>query len=295
MDIAVAEEIPAQLEGGIGDAYRKGLVERTHLLAGTAPDGLRFRLFLSKYNSGEQGFESPRHHHGFQQIRWAESGSVNFAPDKDIADGDLAYFPKGTYYGPQLKNAGVSLLLQFGMNDEIMAKSVEEYRAGAHLRELKQGIEKLQSRGRIEDGAFIEKDAATGSERREDPGELIARESGIKLAIPPERYHETILIHPRAFQYFELAEGVEQRRFGSFFDHQGPDADVRIFELRLSDGEYELSPERAQIGWTVSEGLEIDGRTYPRMTCFYSPLGESAKLCGSNEAEMIVVEFPRTN
>lgn len=35
------------------------------------------------------------------QIRWAYTGSVNHAPDRDIPAWDVAYFPRGVFYGAQ--------------------------------------------------------------------------------------------------------------------------------------------------------------------------------------------------
>ena len=296
MDIVVSAEVPANAEGGIGDAYRSGAVERTHLLADSAPDGLNFRLFFSKYQPGGDAFQSPRHHHGFQQIRWTKSGSVNYGPEQNIEEGDIAYFPRGTYYGPQVKDQGVSLLLQYGFGSEMVAKKVEEYRQGAHIKDLKKSIDKLQEQGRIVDGVYVQVDATTGEERRSDPGEALHKQLGTKLEIPSEGYATPILIHPRAFDYFQVERGVEMKHFGRFFDHPGAQADVHLAAVRLSEGStFTLSAERAQIAWSLSDGLMIDGRDYPKLTFIYSPLGEDAMVSGHDGVEVMIIEFPRAN
>ena len=296
MDIVISAEVPAKAEGGIGDAYRSGAVERTHLLADSAADGLNFRLFFSKYQPGGDAFQSPRHHHGFQQIRWTKSGSVNYGPEQNIEVGDIAYFPRGTYYGPQVKDQGVSLLLQYGFGAEMVAKKVEEYRQGAHIKDLKKSLDKLQETGRIVDGVYVQIDPATGEERRSDPGEALHKQLGTKLAIPPEGFATPILIHPRAFEFFQLEPGVEFKHLGRFFDHPGAQADLHLAAVRLSEErDFTLSAERAQIAWSLSDGLKIDGRDYPSLTFLYSPLGENSVITGQGGVEVMIVEFPRPN
>jgi hypothetical protein len=294
MEIVVAEGLPKHMEGGVGGAYRGGAVERQHLITDSAEDGLNFRLFLSRYMSGADTFQSPRHHHGFQQIRWSESGTVNYAPDGNIPEGDLAYFPRGAYYGPQTKDAGVSLLLQFGFGAELSVRSVESYRQGGHIAELRANIEKVQARGRIEDGVFIDVDPETGKERRRDAGEVLAREEGRKLEIPPARYENAILIHPQAFAFHQLASGLLQRRFGSFYDQTGPNGDLRVSQVRFEDSSsFELTEERAQILWSTTDGLSIAGERKPRLTFIYSPRGEGGSIEGEDGTELFVIEFPR--
>ena len=75
MEIVIANEAPILKQTEV----RVGATIRQILLAGDTPEGINFRLFRSQYQAGEYAFESPRLHHAFQQIRWAESGVVNGA------------------------------------------------------------------------------------------------------------------------------------------------------------------------------------------------------------------------
>ena len=292
MEIAIADEVPALAEGLANSNYRGGTVDRIWLLAGEGDDGLKFRLFLSKYRSGGEAFASPRHHHGFQQIRWADSGSINFGPDQNIPEGDIAYFPKGTYYGPQVKDGGVSLLLQYGFDAEMPGGSTEDYRNGELIKTLAKGTTTATG-GRFADGYYIDKDPVTGEERRRDGGEVMAQATGRNLKIPPERYATPVLMHVEAFGAYQDGPGVEVRQLGSFFDNTGPEGDLAIRHVKLTDGTYRLTSDRAQIAWTTSSGLQIDGKTCPRMTSLYSPLGEEALLSGADGAKMFVLELPR--
>ena len=284
MEIAIAKDVQAEERE---DPTREGLIKRKWLLTGGAEDGLNFRLFRSQYQEGEKAFQSPRHHHAFQQIRWAESGSINFGPDQFIAEGDIAYFPRGAKYGPQLKDQGVSWLLQFGFGAELPGgkSAMDRYRAD---------IEKLKGRGRIEDGIFVDIDPSTGNERRRNPAEVLAEdEAGTRAAVRPERYAAPILMHTRAFDYYTVAPGVEMKRLGCFFDHCGPNSDVRISMLRFAKKTtFSLAPERAQLLWNTSGSLEVHGHAYPALTCLYSPRGEQLSLSTPDGFEAITIEFP---
>src|SRR5271156_6174616 len=64
MEIVIANEVPILRQSEV----RAGATLRQILLAGDTPEGINFRLFRSQYQAGENAFESPRHHHAFQQI-----------------------------------------------------------------------------------------------------------------------------------------------------------------------------------------------------------------------------------
>ena len=260
MDIAIAEEVQTQSDDH-GGKVRAGVVLRKWLLNGEAEDGLRYRFFRSQYQEGDDAFQSPRHHHGFQQIRWTESGSVNFAPGQDIEKGDIAYFPRGAFYGPQMKDNGVGLLLQFGFESELPRSKFE-----------------MRHEMRAPDTV---KDEAKDQTATRPP-------------IVPGGYDAAILMHPSAYDYYEAGPGVGIKQLGDFYDHSGPNADVRIGMVQLSNGGvHRLSAERAQLVWSISAGLQIEGRTYPELTCLYSPRDEEVAISGVDAVEVYVVEFPR--
>ncbi|MET4323952.1 hypothetical protein ABIC02_007744 [Bradyrhizobium sp. RT5a] len=288
MEIAVAAEVePQQTEFAI----RPGMTPRAvqWLLSGGAPDGLAFKLYRTRFEEGSRTTDTPRHHHGFQQIRWAESGSINYGPGHTIREGDIAYFPRGTYYGPQYRDPSVGVFLQFGFGPEMPGGKDAE-------RVSRENTERLLARGcRIESGVFIDTDPSTGRERRRDAYEVLAEEyTGSKYTIPPECYAAPIQMHPEAFAYFGVGDGVEIKHLGAFYDHPGTNADVRISMIRLSQGGvHRLGANRTQLVWTKSPGLRIEETTYPELTCVHSPGGEEAVLACVDPVEAFVVEFPR--
>ena len=285
MEIAVAADVEAEVRG---EVTRKGSTPRQRLLTAEGRDGFSFRVLRSHYQGDDKAFETPRHHHGFQQVRWAERGSLNFAPGEDVEEGDIGYFPRGTYYGPQLRDHGVGITLQFGFGNEMLGGKDAS-------RVYREGVEKLRARGRIEDGFFIDVDPDTGKERRRDPTEAVVEEvTGSMYTIPAEAYAAPILMHPKAHVYYAAGPGVEIKHLGSFYDHPGPNADLSISMVRLSQGgTHRLGDDRAQLVWSISPGLRVDGRTYPELTFLYSPLDENVAVTCAEVVEMYVIEFPR--
>jgi hypothetical protein len=288
MDIAVIADVPPHSQEW-GAAIRPGFTVRQTLLGDEAADGLNFRFVRNHEGLANEAFRTPRHHHPFQQIRWAETDSVNFAPGQDIPEGDIAYFPRGTYYGPQRKDRGAALLLQFGFGDEYQGGGKDWYER------LGESIKGLESRGTLQDGVFAEIDPLTGQTRQRDAVAAVLEDRANKvIPIPAEGYAAPILMHPRAFSYHPASPGVEIKYLGRFYDHPGPRADVRLSMLRLSQsGTHHLRSDRAQVVWSVNDGLRIDGRAYPGLTCLYSARGEDAVLSGIDSVEVFVIELPR--
>jgi hypothetical protein len=291
MEVVVAGEVPTWKQNKAG-SVRPGATIRQWLFKEEAPDGLNFKVFRSQFQPGAAASTTPRHHHAFQQVRWAEAGEVNYAPGKNIPAGDVAYFPRGAYYGPQLKDRGISIALQLGFGGE--------HQHGRGWDSLQgQAMERLKARGSFENGVFVEIDPDTGERRENDSVQAVYEEqyaiqTGKKFVVPDEGYDEPILMHPAAFEYYEIAPGVEVKQLGCFFDHAGPNADLRLSMIRLTDGAaYTFGPERGQIAWTRDAGLVVDGKTYPELTYVYIPRDEKAEISSATTVELNIAEFPR--
>ena len=67
--------------------------------------------------------------------------------------------------------------------------------------------------------------------------------------------------------------------------------------VRLSgDAAYEFAADRAQIAWTIDDGLRLDGKPYPGLTCLYSPRGESDAVTGDAGIAgiaILILDMPR--
>jgi hypothetical protein len=205
MQIVAIREAPTSQQSRNRSLRTGGTIRQT-LLADSTADGLNFRFIRSQYQGGDAAFESPRHRHAFQQIRFTEAGSVNYAPGRDIPRSDLAYFPRGAHYGPQRKDHGAGLLLQFGFHGEHQSgPEWTQHRAAA--------LARLNARGRLDAGIYYERDESTGQETACDANQALYEEqyfaqTGQKFSIPREGYAEPILMHTAAFEYYPVADGV---------------------------------------------------------------------------------------
>jgi hypothetical protein len=292
MKIAVASEVSALEQNRQRYSPRSGGAMMQRLLEDDTPDGFNFRIVRSQFQAGEKAFRSPRHRHAFQQIRFTEKGLVNHAPDLNAAEGDITYFPRAAYYGPQEKDNGIGIALQFGYHGEHqMGEAWEVYRD--------QAVELLKASGSFEGGVYTAIDPATGDKTRLDAVQAIYEKqyelrTGKKFEIPPEGYQSPILMHPSAFSYYEIGPGVEVKTLGRFYDQPGPNGDVRIGMVRLAKGGvYRFDADRAQLAWTLSAGLAVDGTTYPERTFVYSPKGETLPITSGEFIEVYTIDFPR--
>lgn len=297
MKIVTFEEAPPRPRRRSGTRDH-GESEGRRTLSEVAPDDLRFHLGRGIHREGKAPFRAPRHHHAFQQIRWCDSGRKNFAPGQHLEAGDVAYFPKGAYYGPEIKHgAYTGWSTQFGFGDQHqLGPDWQAFRRQARA--------DLRARGVFENGRYTPIDPATGEHGAEIDGVEAVYAETVRLksqgreryVIPAEGYHAPIVMHTAAFEYYPTAPGLEIKRLGCFYDHPGDNGDTRITMVRLNQGGvFTLSAERNQIGMTTSTGLRVNDsdRAYPIHTSYYSPIGETAELRGTNNTELFVVELPR--
>jgi hypothetical protein len=292
VQIAVVSEVAPDARNRAGGDLRQAKTIRQSLLADDASDGLTFTVNRTQWQAGENTTTTPRHHHAFQQIRWAETGRMNYEPGKYIEAGDLGYFPRGAWYGPQVRDEGISVTFQFGFNGEKQhgSKFWDQYQEAA--------LNNLKARGTFENGLYIDTDPATGQRRERDSVDALYAEqyymhTGKEFVVPVEGYAAAVILHPTAFDYYQAAEGLELKHFGAFFDHPGPRGDIGLGMARLTGGTLACQEDRAQVLWSLSPGLVIDGTKYPENTYVYSPRGESVDLTCSAPVELHVVTFPR--
>jgi len=258
-----------------------------------APDGFNFWLARTVQNDeGDDAFQSPRHKHTFQQIKFAERGEIDVSPGLNIAQGEMGYFPKGAYYGPQKREKGlVSIVCQYGFNGEHQRGEYWESRRA-------DALQRLKSRGVIENGLFVERDEKTGETRVRDAVDALYDErhqmlKGKPLKIPAPMYEAPILLHPANAEYFAVSEGVRMKHLGRFFDQPGPHGDVGISMVQINGGTLELAADRPQIAWTLDDGLVADGQACSSASAIYCPRGEAGTLSSDGMIELYLVEFPR--
>lgn len=257
------------------------LVERPHVREGV----FRSRRILNGIPNTPGNFSlqlgvtpnyySPRHRHNFDQVRYQLDGDFDFAVDGVMRPGSIAYFPEGTYYGPQASAAPNStLVLQFGGASGSGYISPEQYeQASAAL--LKQGTFAKGVFTRLRpDGSKINKDAY----------EAVWEEvNGRPLAYPRERYQRPVFMDPESFGWTALdgRPGVSLKHLGQFTERR-----TRIVFFKVEPGAA-LDLEENSI-YFVSKGVGRvscgDGRgpaNFERHATIYLAPGDHAVLFGS--------------
>lgn len=265
------------------------LVERAHvraggfssrrLLTGEAGTPGNFSLQLSVT---PESYYSPRHRHNFDQVRYQIEGDFDFASDGIMKPGTVAYFPEGTYYGPQQSSSrSVTLVLQFGGASGSGYLSAEEYeKAAAELARLGAFAKGVYTRV-LPDGRKINQDAY------ESVWEHV---KGRPLVYPAERYSRPVFMSPENFGWTADARqsGVSRKFLGEFSERH-----ARIAFVRIDAGaKCVLNPHSI---FFVSRGNGVVGpqTVRPHATIFLEEGTPPAMLTASDSTELLYLGLPR--
>jgi hypothetical protein len=229
---------------------------------------------FSIFTMDDVGNFSPRHRHNFEQYRYAIEGPTNYARNRDIEEGDLGYFPEGTFYGPFTTQVGSKVLvLQCGgpCGDGFM-----------DYEEWKRAFRALDEKGTFNRGTYHYIDAS-GVERNVDGWQAIWEHvNGRKLEFPKGRYADPVVVHSAAFRWVpvEGSPGVSIKRFGTFSE-----LETGVSMLHLEEGaEYAFGlDDQTRLLFITKGELEIDGRSHTPWTAFELEKGVDAPTLRSVE------------
>jgi len=256
--------------------HRAGRIEFKRLLQGTAGAPDNFELSLVRTFGG---YATPRHRHNFDQIRYALSGAMNYAPRKDLVAGSVGYFPEGTFYGPQ-RMAGESLvlLLQLGGASGQGFMRYEDLQAGHAA---------LAACGTFEGGLY------RGPRGGPQDGYEAVWEQvhGHPIAYPPPRFEEPILMWPAHYAWVpspgEL--GVAEKLLGAFTERH-----LELGCVRLESGAvHEPAPRPGPRLLFVLAGTVRGGDAEIGLHgAALQAAGERARLVATATAELLTVGLP---
>lgn len=185
---------------------REGKFSSHRILEGTPGTPGNFSLQIGI----APNYYSPRHRHNFDQVRYQLDGDFDFATDGVMKVGSIAYFPEGTYYGPQSGAAANStLVLQFGGASGSGYVSPEQYEKAAA---------ELAKHGTFAKGIYTRL-AAEARKINKDAYEAVWEQvNGRPLEYPKPRYQHPVFMDPENFDWIELDErpGVSTKRVGEF-------------------------------------------------------------------------------
>jgi len=252
----------------------------TDLLNGDEHAKDNFRLIYAEQR-GE--FSGPRHRHNFDQIRYCISGAMNYGPNCWVKEGELAYYPEGAYYGPEVSDKEyVVLALQFGGPSGLGFTS---------SRRIAEGMEQLKAHGTFEKGIFRRSgDLPSGTRRNQDAFEAVWEHlNGRRLEYPTPRYPNTVLIKPASFAWAPHGKGVWIKRLGIFTERS---LDISILKIS-ANGECAVRPRPGkQIGMVLSGAGQIGSEKFGALSTFSLQRDEAAGLRAEAETIMLLIGLP---
>jgi hypothetical protein len=241
-----------------------------------------FRLIYAQ-QKGE--FSGPRHRHNFDQIRYCISGAQNYGPHCWVNAGELAYYPEGAYYGPEVSDKEyVIFALQFG------GPSGHGFTSS---RRIAEGMVQLKAQGTFEKGIFRRSgELPPGARRNQDAFEAVWEHlNGRRLEYPTPRYPSTVLIKPDSFAWSPYGKdrGALIKRLGVFTERS-----LEISMLKIgAKGEFTMRHRPGtQIGIILSGAGQISAEKYGALSTFSLQRDETANLRSEDETMMLLIGLP---
>ena len=276
MQLVNLNDAPAYDIGKIRD----GDLDSKHLLHGAEGTPNNYRVALT---TARTAWPAPRHRHNFDQIRLPINGAFEYAKATSLPAGWIGYFPEGAYYGPQLRQRGLQMLvIQFG------GASGSGYLSEQQLRKARA---ELATRGTFHDGLYAWVDDK-GRKHNKDSFEACWEESmGRELEYPLPRYAGQIKMDPANFAWIDDRAGVAHKWLGTFTER-----DLRIGFVRVASGaQAAVGDHGAPEFLFLTKGVVAHrGERFNLHSAFGFEAHEGPiTLAGVADAELLRVQLPR--
>jgi len=247
------------------------------------PDNYRFTFNRWSDDKGG-GWPAPRHHHPFEQVRYAIEGDYTISKGNVMPPGWVAYFPESVYYGPQVKETNLRMVeLQFGGPTGLGYYSTRQRRAA---------YDELIARGGTFEKGFYQWTDDAGNMHRQDSSEAVweVAMDVPKIVYPKPRYNSIILMDPDSFAWRKDAPGVGRKLLGVFTERE-----LRINLIQLDKGaSFSIGEEPAnEIVFLTQGSLSYGNETYVPHAAFATSAGERPdSLVAAEQSEMLYVKLP---
>ena len=265
---------------------RGGVIRFKTLLEGKEGSPTNYQLLIA---DTDPSFQSPRHRHNFDQVRLALTGSTNIGPKRNMEAGDIAYFPEGTYYGPQNQpEAGVQslvMVVQFGGPSGNGYMSIGQHDAGA---------KELRVEGEFEGGVFRRRNPAPDGRKNQDAYEAIWEHSNHRpIEYPRPRFVDPVHFREPHFAWQPLPghSGVATKEIASFTDKE-----VKVFFVQLQPGTHYTLPALPQpqlLFVRSGSGAFGNGEQWSEHTAVDIGAGEAAEMTAATLTDVMVLALPR--
>lgn len=278
MRVSEAEKVQA----GVVGSMRDGVLAQKFLLMGE--DGSPNNYSLNVGRTGGGGWQTPRHKHNFDQVRYVLKGTYPYAKGKVMEEGTVGYYPEGVPYGPQDRPEGLEMMVcQFGGASGQGYISVYQ-REAANAR--------LAERGEFKNGIYTWHDEK-GQKHNQDGFQACYEEvMGRKLEYPKPRYEDIVLMHPDNYEWVpDAAPGVATKWMGVFSERM-----AKIGFTRIEAGAtFGAGTEEALEVMFLAEGrVTVKGQEYAPYAAFeFSAKEGPIPMTASADAKLLRMVMPR--
>jgi hypothetical protein len=275
MKIVQTDEIP--LKRGL--EHRGGTFHGRIMVEGEPGALDNFQLSFGQMGGD---FNSPRHRHNFEQIRYQLEGVLDYGRDGKLVAGMVGYFPEAVYYGPQSQDPDIAcktIVLQFG------GASGSGYLSQA---EVQAGMRELRDEGEFKDGVFRRRADVEGKRNLDGYQAIWEHVNGRPMVYPKPRYPQPIFMDPANYEWVpvEGAPGVAEKLLGVFTERRSEAGLVKLD----AGASYAA---RGKGVYVVTRGAGTVGDQPLRaLTTVYLGPGETARFTAREETELLHFGLP---
>lgn len=258
-----------------GLQHRGGTFHFRHMFDGEENTPGNFQFNLGRI---EGDFESPRHHHNFEQFRFQVDGVMKFGRNGNMSAGTFGYFPEGAYYGPQSADgSGTTAVLQFG------GASGQGYLSRRQVAEGRVALEKM---GKFEGGVFRRNEDVEGKRNRDGYQAIWENYHGRDMTYPKPRVRDPVLIDPENYEWTGIGEGVFEKPMGVFTERR-----CEANFVKLDKGASWTGKGRS-IYLVVSGAGSVNGQAYKTLSGVQCAEGETPVFAASEESVLLHLGLP---
>ena len=275
-------DVPLHVPTGLG---REGSSASKPFPLDSGVPGVRLEFTWRRY---DKGYGTPRHTHIFDQYRYNMTGKRQIK-DGFVEAGEVAFYPEGVYYGPQLQEEECTGLgLQF--------QGLTGIRYLTH-KELGDARKALSAEGGSFKGGVYTKILPDGRKINRD-SHLACTEyvTGHKVDFPKPRFDKPIVMKPQSSPWIgdRKVDGVDHKHMGTFGG-----SGIRFTRLAPGAKIPARVEEDAEIRYMISGTMEyggkhwVGGKTTEEGTYMFVQAGaEVGEITSKTGGEFYVIELP---
>jgi hypothetical protein len=275
-------DVPLHVPTGLG---REGSSASKPFPLDSGVPGVRLEFTWRRY---DKGYGTPRHTHIFDQYRYNMTGKRQIK-DGFVEAGEVAFYPEGAYYGPQLQEEECT-----GLGLQFQGLTGIRYLTHKELGDARKALS--AEGGTFKDGVYT-KILPDGRKINKD-SHLACTEyvTGHKVEFPRPRFDKPIVMKPQGSPWIgdRKLDGVDHKHLGLFGG-----SGIRFTRLAPGAKIPARVEEDAEIRYLVDGSIEYGGKTWlggktpDQGTYMFVQAGaEAGEIATKTGGEFYVVELP---